>query len=90
MLAGDPSVVDVIPVTWRDQPASVSLRHGVRSFFQGNRFLLAPLVQLVAEAAHDGPVLDLFAGTGLFGLALAAAGRGPVVMVEGDRWSGAT
>ena len=88
VLAGNPSVVDVVPVTWRDEPASVSLRHGARSFFQGNRFLLTPLVQLVAETAHDGPVLDLFAGTGLFGLALAAAGRGPVVMVEGDRSSG--
>ena len=88
VIAGDPSVVDVIPVGRRDQPASVSLRHGARSFFQGNRFLLAPLVQLVTDAAHNGPVLDLFAGTGLFGLAVAAAGRGPVVMVEGDRGSG--
>jgi 23S rRNA (uracil1939-C5)-methyltransferase len=87
VLAGDPSVVDDIPVPG-GQSASVSLRHGARSFFQSNRFLLTPLVRLVVEAAHGGAVLDLFAGTGLFGLALAAAGRGPVVMVEGDPSSG--
>jgi len=34
-------------------------------------------------------VLDLYAGVGLFGLAAAAAGRGPVTLVEGDRTSGA-
>ena len=83
VLAGDPSVTDVIPVPGEQASASVSLRHGARSFFQGNRFLLAPLTQLVVGAAHDGAVLDLFAGTGLFGLAIAAAGRTPVAMVEG-------
>jgi 23S rRNA (uracil1939-C5)-methyltransferase len=87
-LAGDPSVVDVIPVSPGPGAASVSLRHGARSFFQGNRFLLTPLVQMVVEAAHGGPVLDLFAGTGLFGLALAATARAPVTMVEGDPSSG--
>jgi 23S rRNA (uracil1939-C5)-methyltransferase len=87
VLAGDPSVVDDISVPG-GKSASVSLRHGARSFFQSNRFLLTPLVQLVVEAAHSGAVLDLFAGTGLFGLSLAAAGRGPVVMVEDDPSSG--
>jgi hypothetical protein len=29
-------------------------------------------------------VLDLYAGVGLFGLAAAAAGRGPVTLIEGD------
>jgi tRNA/tmRNA/rRNA uracil-C5-methylase (TrmA/RlmC/RlmD family) len=64
------------------------LRHDVRSFFQGNRFLLQPLVQHVLDVALDGPALDLYAGTGLFGLTLAAALRIPVVLVEGDAWSG--
>ena len=71
-----------------EQATTVSLRHGARSFFQGNRFLLAPLVHLVADAVPAGAVLDLFAGTGLFGLALAADGRGPMTMVEGDVASG--
>jgi 23S rRNA (uracil1939-C5)-methyltransferase len=44
----------------------------VLSFFQGNRHLLGPLVERVrAWSAGDGPVLDLYAGVGLFALALA-------------------
>jgi 23S rRNA (uracil1939-C5)-methyltransferase len=39
--------------------------------------------------AHDGPVLDLYAGVGLFSIALAAAGRREITAVEGDRASGA-
>jgi len=31
-----------------------------------------------------GPVIDLYAGVGLFGLSLAAAGREGVTLVEGD------
>jgi 23S rRNA (uracil1939-C5)-methyltransferase len=81
VLAGQPSVVDQIG-------GRLALRHDVRSFFQGNRFLLEPLVQVVMAAVPEGPVLDLYAGTGLFGLSAAAAGRGPVVLVEGDAWSG--
>ncbi len=81
VLVGQPSVVDQVG-------GQVTLRHDVRSFFQSNRFLLDPLVQLVLAAVPEGPVLDLYAGTGLFGLSAAAAGRGPVVLVEGDAWSG--
>jgi 23S rRNA (uracil1939-C5)-methyltransferase len=39
--------------------------------------------------APDGPVLDLYAGVGLFSIALAAVGRSDVIAVEGDRASGA-
>lgn len=67
----------------------VRLRRDVRSFFQGNRFLLEPLVQYVAALVNSGPVIDLYAGVGLFGLALAAAGREPVTLIEGDPVSGA-
>jgi tRNA/tmRNA/rRNA uracil-C5-methylase (TrmA/RlmC/RlmD family) len=81
VLVGQPNVVDQVG-------GRVPLRHDVRSFFQGNRFLLEPLVQLVLAAVPEGPVLDLYAGTGLFGLSAAAAGRGLVVLVEGDAWSG--
>ena len=84
VVAGEPSVTDVIELFRDGRPVHVSLRHGARSFFQGNRFLLGPLVQLVVEAALDAAVLDLFAGTGLFGLALAATGRSP------SPWSRAT
>ena len=88
VVAGDPSVTDLIELSKDGHPVHVSLRHGARSFFQGNRFLLGPLVQLVVDATLDAAVLDLFAGTGLFGLALAATGRVPVTMVEGDPVSG--
>ena len=36
----------------------------------------------------DGPVVDLYAGVGLFGLALVAGGRSDVTLVEGDPISG--
>ena len=86
VLAGQPHVVDHVGHATGGAP--VVLRHDVRSFFQGNRFLLAPLIDVVMAAVPEGPVLDLYAGTGLFGLCAAAAGRGPVVLVEGDAWSG--
>lgn len=51
----------------------VALRAHVLSFFQGNRYLVEPLAQRVGEqVGPGGPVLDLFAGVGLFALTLAA------------------
>ena len=66
VLSGTPCVVDVL--------SGLRLRRDVRSFFQGNRFLLELLVQRVTSLAGTGPVVDLYAGVGLFGLSLAAAG----------------
>jgi 23S rRNA (uracil1939-C5)-methyltransferase len=49
------------------------LRAHVRSFFQGNRFLLDDLVAAVTGLTPaGGSVLDLYAGVGLFALPLAA------------------
>jgi tRNA/tmRNA/rRNA uracil-C5-methylase (TrmA/RlmC/RlmD family) len=51
----------------------IRLRAHVRSFFQANRFLLHDLVAAVTGLTPaGGPVLDLFAGVGLFALPLAA------------------
>ena len=72
-----------------DAPAALRLRRSARAFFQGNRFLLEPLVQHVAALVPEGPVVDLYAGVGLFGLSLAAAGIDDVTLVEGDPVSGA-
>lgn len=48
------------------------LRAHIGSFFQGNRFLLDRLVATVADLTpRGGSVLDLYAGVGLFALALA-------------------
>jgi 23S rRNA (uracil1939-C5)-methyltransferase len=64
--------------------AGLRYRSHVLSFFQGNRHLLGPLVERVrAWSEGDGPVLDLYAGVGLFALALAA-GAPSVVAVEQD------
>lgn len=48
------------------------VRAHVRSFFQGNRFLVEPLAERVrALVPAGGSSLDLFAGVGLFALVLA-------------------
>jgi 23S rRNA (uracil1939-C5)-methyltransferase len=72
-----------------DRIAGVTLSRHARSFFQGNRFLTAPLVEHVLSLLTEGPTLDLYAGVGLFSVTAAAAGRGPVTAVEGDRFSSA-
>ncbi len=80
-LWGSPLVSDTV--------SGARLSRHTRSFFQGNRFLLQPLVDHVVSQVTQGPVLDLYAGVGLFSLATAHAGHGPVVAVEGDRFSAA-
>ena len=60
------------------------LRHAA-AFFQGNRSLLPRLVaHVLAAVPADTPVVDLYAGVGLFGIAAAAAGVASVTAVEGD------
>lgn len=80
-LHGSPHVTDRID--------GIALSRHVRSFFQGNRFLIEPLTAHVVALIDDGPVLDLYAGVGLFSVAAAAAGRGPVTAIEGDRYAAA-
>lgn len=68
-------------------PGGATLRRHPESFFQGNRFLLGPLVAKVADAAGAGNLADLFAGVGLF--AAEAASRGAeVIAVESDAIAG--
>ena len=88
-LSGTPRVTDLIQV--RDGDAAVPLRltRNVRAFFQGNRFLVEPLLHHVMALVTDEPVVDLYAGGGLFGLGLLAAGAEDVTLVEGDPVSGA-
>jgi 23S rRNA (uracil1939-C5)-methyltransferase len=92
-LAGEPVVTDVLHVHGGDPPPldgpGLRLRRDVRAFFQGNRFLLEDLVRHGLSLVPPGPVVDLYAGVGLFGLSLAAAGRERVTLVEGDPVSGA-
>jgi 23S rRNA (uracil1939-C5)-methyltransferase len=86
--AGDPIVSDPL-ASLSDGAASTGvLRRHPESFFQGNRFLVGPLVRTVIEHVDEGPVLDLYAGVGLFSTALAATGRGAITAVEADPVSG--
>lgn len=45
--------------------------HSARSFFQGNPFLIEPLVTAALEGSTGRTALDLFSGVGLFTLPLA-------------------
>jgi 23S rRNA (uracil1939-C5)-methyltransferase len=63
-LRGDPHV--------EAQVRGLRLRSHVRSFFQAHRFLLEDLVgEVVGLTPKGGTALDLYAGVGLFALALA-------------------
>lgn len=57
------------------------------SFFQGNRFLVGALTQRVLDAAAGDRFADLYAGVGLFAVALARRGATGIA-VEGDATSG--
>ena len=72
-----------------DVVQGVRLRRHTRAFFQGDRYLLDELLAAVSEACLPGPVVDLYAGVGFFGLCLAASGRHRVVAVEGHEASAA-
>lgn len=87
MLAGEPDLTDTIAPD-ADAPAVVRLTRSVRAFFQANRFLVQALAQHVVAQVPDGPVADLYAGVGLFGLCLAAHGHDDITVVEGDVLSG--
>ena len=80
-LFGSPYVSDTI--------GGAALQRHARSFFQGNRFLTPSLVEHALSLIVGGPVLDLYAGVGLFSITADHAGHGPVTAVEGDRSSSA-
>jgi 23S rRNA (uracil1939-C5)-methyltransferase len=84
VLSGVASVSDEVIVEPGEAQVSVRLRRAPRAFFQANRFLLDTLVRQVTALVGDGPVIDLYAGVGLFGLCLAANGSRAVTVVEGD------
>jgi 23S rRNA (uracil1939-C5)-methyltransferase len=87
VVAGSPTVTDRVLVVTGDGERSMTLQRDVRAFFQGNRYLLPTLVSRVVSLVEPGPVVDLYAGVGLFGVALAACGRGAIAAIEGDRVS---
>ena len=87
---GISTVADDLVSLTMNQGTTGRLERHAASFFQANRFLLPDLVRGVLDAVPaDGDVLDLYAGVGLFSVALAAGGRRGLTAVEGDRSSGA-
>ena len=85
---GSPFVSDPVSSVTGNRGATGDLQRHAESFFQGNRYLLPALVTAVVEAVPDGDVLDLYAGVGLFSVALASTREVHVTAVEGDRASG--
>ena len=84
---GDPAVTDPLRVI-AGTGSEEEIRRHAESFFQGNRYLLTALVRAVISAVPSGGhTVDLYAGVGLFSVALAAAGHSDVTAVEGDRSS---
>jgi 23S rRNA (uracil1939-C5)-methyltransferase len=79
---GESRVYDELAVP--GTPGRLRIGRRVGSFFQGNRYLLGTLVERVLGHVLDGPLLDLYAGCGLFGLSHARSGRGGTDEVESD------
>jgi 23S rRNA (uracil1939-C5)-methyltransferase len=90
-LAGTPFVSDPLARFTGSGEAGTgpTLRRHAPAFFQANRFLARELVRTVVGYVGRDPVVDLYAGVGLFAVALAASGREQVVAVEGDPISSA-
>ena len=73
------------PVSHLIPGGSGELTRHATSFFQGNRYLLPRLVAAVCQRVGVGPLLDLYAGVGLFGVALSSLGMEPITAVERER-----
>ena len=85
VVSGRPTIFDPIGTLVRcDVTTRGSIERHANSFFQGNRYLLSTLVTETCRRVKDGPVLDLYAGVGLFSGALAALGVENVTAVERD------
>jgi 23S rRNA (uracil1939-C5)-methyltransferase len=85
VLSGEGRVTD----HFGPEPRAWSISRTTQAFFQGNRYLLEPLVAHVVAALGSGSVTDLYAGAGLFAVAAALRGHAPVMAVEGDEVSAA-
>ena len=85
VLWGTPEVTDTLMMPAGAGKYAVLLTRQAHAFFQGNRYLLPALMTAVTGAVPAGRVLDLYAGVGLFAVALARRGDTEVIAIEGDR-----
>lgn len=84
-------VTDTAADVWGAAPPldpAVEWTRRAPAFFQGNRFLLGALVGAVLDRATGDRVVDLYAGVGLFSVALAARGA-RVTSIEGEPFAAA-
>jgi 23S rRNA (uracil1939-C5)-methyltransferase len=88
--AGSAAVRDTLRTITAGRVADGDLKRHAESFFQSNRYLLPALVTAILDLVPPADdVLDLYAGVGLFSIALAAAGHaGSITAVETDRAAG--
>ncbi len=89
VVVGSPEVTDTLTVMTAAGKNAFTLTRHAHAFFQANRFLLEPLVAAVVDHVRPGRALDLYAGVGLFSVALASRGDTRVTAIEGDRDFGA-
>jgi 23S rRNA (uracil1939-C5)-methyltransferase len=85
-IGGAPTVTDRAGSLFGEDPpidAGISWTRRAPTFFQANRFLIGSLVRSVLSAARAARVADLYAGAGMFAVALAARGS-RVLAVEGE------
>ena len=84
----NPRTIELFGTTMiSDEISGTRIDRHVRSFFQGNRYLLRPFVDWVLQQVAVGPLVDLYAGVGLFSVTAASVGAGPITAVEGDRFA---
>jgi 23S rRNA (uracil1939-C5)-methyltransferase len=88
-LWGSPFVTDTLTLASEAEPRTITLVRHARAFFQSNRFLVEQLVNHVRAAVAPGSVIDLYAGVGLFSIAVAMTGGGETLAIEGDETASA-
>jgi 23S rRNA (uracil1939-C5)-methyltransferase len=88
-LGGRPWVADPVEALVGGAASSSIVKRRPNAFFQANRHLLPTLVSRVIARVRPGPVVDLYAGVGVFAVSLAALGWEKVTAVEGEHVAGA-
>lgn len=85
VISGRPTIVDPVGAILQGNLSHQgSIERHARSFFQGNRYALSSLVEAVCRRVDTEPVVDLYAGVGLFSVALASLGVEQITAVERD------
>jgi tRNA/tmRNA/rRNA uracil-C5-methylase (TrmA/RlmC/RlmD family) len=82
------ALVDASSSRASDRGSTPTIRRHAPAFFQANRFLTPVLAKRVLSVAGNGPLIDLYAGVGLFAICLAGARTVRIDAIESDAISG--